>query len=138
MKNILFTLLFLASSLFAQIEWLDSYDEALKRSRELDRPILLLMVSDSCGWCRKLKEKTLQNPEVENYINRRYVPLMLNRERDEYPSFIKAKYVPTTFYIDPDGKLLIDPVVGYWEADEYMSDLRLVLRVFKRRKSLHR
>ncbi len=135
MKKILFATLLLATSLFAQIEWESSYEEALKKSKEQGRPMLVLMVSEHCRWCHKLKEKTLKDPEVENYIERRFIPLLLDREKSEYPSYIKAKYVPTTFYISPEEKFIIKPVAGYWEPYDYMSDLRLALRVFKKSRA---
>ncbi len=136
MKKILFTVLLLATSLFAEIEWQSSYEQALKKAKELNRPILVLVVSEHCKWCHKLQDETLADPAVENYINRRFVAFLVDREKGKYPSYIKAKYVPTTFYITPDEKMIIKPVEGYWNATDYMSDLRLVLRVFKKRRAL--
>ncbi len=136
MKKILFTVLLLATSLFAEIEWQSSYEQALKKAKELNRPILVLVVSEHCKWCHKLQDETLADPAVENYINRRFVAFLVDREKGKYPSYIKAKYVPTTFYITPDEKMIIKPVEGYWNATDYMSDLRLVLRVFKKSRAL--
>ncbi len=138
MKKITILTILLATSLFAQIEWVNSYDKALKKSKELNRPMLILVVSEHCRWCHKLKKTTLANPDVENFINRRFVPLLLDREKDAYPSFIKARYVPTTFYVTPDEKMLIKPVEGYWDPYDYMSDLKLAVRVFKRSQAHRR
>ncbi len=136
MKKILFTALLLATSLFAEIEWQSSYEQALKKAKELNRPILVLVVSEHCKWCHKLQNETLADPSVENYINRRFVAFLVDREKGKYPSFIKAKFVPTTFYITPDEKLLVRPVEGYWPPFDYMSDLKLALRVFKKSQAL--
>ncbi len=136
MKKILFAIVLLATSLFAEIEWRNSYEEALKKARELNRPLLVLVVSEHCRWCHKLQNETLADPAVENYINRRFVAFLVDREKGEYPSFIKAKYVPTTFYITPDERMIIKPVEGYWDATDYMSDLRLAVRVFKKSRAL--
>lgn len=136
MKKRLFAVLLLATSLFAEIEWQSSYSEALKRAKELNRPLLVLVVSEHCRWCHKLQDETLADPVVENYINRRFVAFLVDREKGKYPSYIKAKYVPTTFYITPDEKMIIKPVEGYWDAADYMSDLRLVVRLFKKSRAL--
>ncbi len=136
MKKILFAVLLLATSLFAEIEWQSSYSEALNRAKELNRPLLVLVVSEHCRWCHKLQDETLADPAVENYINRRFVAFLVDREKGKYPSYIKAKYVPTTFYITPDEKMIIKPVEGYWDAADYMSDLRLVVRLFKKSRAL--
>ncbi len=132
----LFAVLLLATSLFAEIEWHGSYEEALKKAKELNRPLLVLVVSEHCRWCHKLQDETLADPAVENYINRRFVAFLVDREKGKYPSYIKAKYVPTTFYITPDEKMIIKPVEGYWDAADYMSDLRLVVRLFKKSRAL--
>ncbi|BBG66328.1 hypothetical protein NNO_1625 [Hydrogenimonas sp.] len=138
MKKIFFAALLLTTSLFAEINWQSSYEEAQKKAKELKRPILVLLVSEHCRWCRKLESETLANPDVENFINRRFVPILVDRERDSYPDFIKSKYVPTTFFLTPGGEMLIKPVPGYWDPYDYMSDLKLAVRVFKRSRALHR
>ncbi|MCF6200965.1 MAG: DUF255 domain-containing protein [Hydrogenimonas sp.] len=138
MKRTVITAIFLATSLFAQIEWEGSYESALKRAKEQGKPMLILVVSEHCRWCHKLEEETLADPNVENFINRRFVPLLLDREKDSYPSFIKARAVPTTIYLTPDEKMLIKPVEGYWDPLDYMSDLKLAVRVFKRAQALGR
>ncbi len=138
MKKVFVAILLLATSLFAEIGWYTSYESALKRAKELDRPMLVLLVSEECRWCRKLENVTLKNPDVENFVNGRFVPLLLHRGEGEYPSFIRSRYVPTTFYITPEEKMLIKPVEGYWDPYDYMSDLKLAVRVFKKSRSLRR
>ncbi|WP_457593130.1 thioredoxin family protein [Hydrogenimonas sp.] len=136
MKKFLFAALLFTTSLFAEIEWQSSYEAALEKAKEVNKPILVLLVSEHCRWCHKLQERTLKNPDVENFINRRFIPLLVNRDKGGYPAFIKSKYVPTTFYISPDEKMLIKPVAGYWEPYDYMSDLKLAVRVFKKSRAL--
>ncbi len=135
MKKVLFTLLILSTALFSEIKWQSSYETAIKKARQLDRPVLAVLVSKHCRWCKKLEQRTLADPKIEEFINTHFVPVILVREEGGYPDYIKSRYVPATFYITPQEKFLMKPVAGYWEPYDYMSDLELADRIFKKTKS---
>ena len=130
-------LLLMSGLLMAEILWQPSYRSAEEEARKQDKPMLVILVSHTCRWCRKLENRTLQNPEIVEYVNRHFIPVLLYREDRNFPDFIHSSMVPTTFFLTPDGKNIIKPAVGYWEPTDYMSDLKLVVGKFKKRRSPH-
>ncbi len=123
----------LASVLMAEVVWQPSYRSAKEEAQKQNRPMLVILVSHTCRWCRKLENRTLQNPEVVEYINGHFVPVLVYREDRNFPDFISSSLVPTTFFLTPDEKNIIKPAVGYWEPEDYMSDLVLAVKKFSKR-----
>jgi len=137
MKKVLILFLTLAGFLMAEVNWQPNYNAARAEAKRTGRPMLVLLVSHTCRWCRKLKNRTLQNPEIVTYINNHFVPLIVYRENLDFPDFIKSPMVPTTFFLTSNEKMLMKPVAGYWEPDDYMSDLRMAIRRLKTRQVQH-
>lgn len=61
----------------------NNYQEALKKSGELGKPILVFFTADWCVWCKKMKSETLTDAKVvylmKNYI---FVYVDTDKERD--------------------------------------------------------
>ncbi|MES9971322.1 MAG: thioredoxin fold domain-containing protein [Candidatus Thiodiazotropha sp.] len=138
--------LFVALSLFFGVS---SADPALTTrdwadlshiAHERHSPILVVFNADTCSYCQRLKQEVLE-PLAQDNDN----PLPLIREFDIYSSGkiidfngdpirsrqFKRRYniyaVPTLMILDPDGKPLTDPIVGYNSQDEYLELLRTSL-----------
>ncbi|WP_456451379.1 thioredoxin family protein, partial [Hydrogenimonas sp.] len=108
-------LLFAVGVLMAEVAWKPDYQSALEEAKRTNKPMMVLLVSHTCRWCRKLENRTLQNPEVAAFVNRHFVPVIVYREEGGFPDFIRSSMVPTTFFVTPEEKNIIKPVPGYWE-----------------------
>ncbi|WP_201352697.1 thioredoxin family protein [Hydrogenimonas urashimensis] len=130
-------LILLASSLLmGEILWQPSYRQAREEAVKTKRPMMVILVSHTCRWCRKLESRTLNNPQVVDFVNDNFVPVIVYREEGNYPQErIHSPYVPATFFLTPDGKEIMKPTVGYWEPHDYMSDLVMAARKFKTLRS---
>lgn len=141
-KQYLFVALFLffgissADPSLTTHDWADLSDIA----RERHSPILVVFNADTCSYCQRLKQEVIE-PLTHNSDN----TLPLIREFDIYSSGkiidfngdsirsrqFKRRYniyaVPTLMILDPDGKPLADPIVGYNSQDEYLELLRTSL-----------
>ncbi|WP_456451472.1 thioredoxin family protein [Hydrogenimonas sp.] len=134
-KKILFLCL-AAGWLMAEIVWQPSYRVALEEAKKQNKPMMVLLVSHTCKWCRKLENRTLQNPEIVAFVNKHFVPVIVYREDRNFPTDrIRSSLVPTTFFLTPDEKNLIKPVMGYWEPMDYMTDLQMAVKKFKKRQA---
>ncbi len=137
MKKIIIFVLMGAGLLMAEVEWRHDYASARNQAQKSGKPMMVLLVSRTCRWCQKLKNRTLQNPEISYFINSRFIPVLVYRGEGGFPEIIHSTLVPTTFFLTPDEKMIIPPVKGYWEPTEYMSDLKLAFEKFKKMQSLH-
>lgn len=47
-----------------------SYTDAIQRSSELGKPVLVLFTTSSCNWCEKLKKETLKDNGVKSMMTK--------------------------------------------------------------------
>lgn len=137
MKKI-FILLYLSLSILqaGELEWESSYAKAKLKAQEKNKSIMLLVTSKSCKWCRKLENTTLKDKKVIEHLSKDYVLVHLRRCDKNYPEHIKVGSVPATFFLDAKGNLIIKRVVGYWNAEDYLSYMNDVDYKLGKRKSL--
>mmetsp|Transcript_4498 Transcript_4498/g.9842 ORF Transcript_4498/g.9842 Transcript_4498/m.9842 type:complete len:158 (-) Transcript_4498:28-501(-) len=88
-----------------EIEWY-SHEEGLKAAKELNKPMLYLFHSTSCGACKRLKPDFASNKQIEE-LSKNFV--MVNIENKETPSsdpkFTKdGGYIPRVYFADSTGK----------------------------------
>ncbi len=118
------------------VEWYPWGEEALKRARELDRPILLSVGYSACHWCHVMERESFEDPGTAAYMNEHFVSVKVDRE--ERPD-VDALYMeavqamsghggwPMTVFCDPDGV----PFYGgtYFPPDESrgMPSFRMVM-----------
>ncbi len=124
MKKIFILLSLSLFSLYAaELEWAGSYKEAVAKASEQKKSVMLLVTTKTCRWCRKLESTTLKDDNVVARLHKDYVSVHVTRDVDDYPCHLKVKGVPTTFFLDVSGKPLIKKVIGYWNAEDYLSFL---------------
>jgi len=101
------------------------YKKALESSKITKKPLMLLVVTNTCPWCEKLQKQTLRKNIIHNYISTNFTPLILNRDKDQYPikKFV-AKVVPTVFFINSDDEQSIDVSYGYKSHKKFIKVLQ--------------
>jgi thiol:disulfide interchange protein len=127
-------LFFNVGSLFSQedeegIEWLSSYDEALKIADDENKYIFVLITAPSwCKPCQFLEGQIFTDRRVQALLNNSYVPVkILDTNEEELEKFDVLGY-PTLLVYDQDGEL-ITPIRDKFVEGEYTpSDLVNALR----------
>src|SRR3954471_68041 len=54
--------------------------EALRRARELDRPIFLSVGYSACHWCHVMEHECFENPAIAALMNASFVNIKVDRE----------------------------------------------------------
>jgi uncharacterized protein YyaL (SSP411 family) len=62
------------------VDWLPWGDEALRRARELDRPLIVSIGYSSCHWCHVMEHESFEDAETAALMNERFVPVKIDRE----------------------------------------------------------
>src|SRR4051794_32487527 len=62
------------------VEWYPWGEEALRRAREEDRPILLSIGYSACHWCHVMERESFEDEATAAYMNERFVCIKLDRE----------------------------------------------------------
>ncbi len=121
----------LTLNLFAtDIAWQDSFAAAQAKAKKDSKPMLVIITTEQCRWCRKLESTTLSDDEVISKINSRFVPVHVTRDKSVYPKNLTAKMVPMSYFVDGNGNVL-SSMPGYWPTEDYLSILDDALRKAK-------
>lgn len=132
MKNIFFLLMFCISVFGAEITWNTSYDSARAKAKKESKPLMVLITSEDCRWCRKLEETTLQDEEIISRINTQFQAINVTKDKSIYPKSLTAKMVPMSYFLDPSNGKVLYSIPGYWESEDYHSILDDALRKYKK------
>jgi uncharacterized protein YyaL (SSP411 family) len=62
------------------VDWYPWGEEALRRARELDRPIFLSIGYSACHWCHVMEHESFEDPEVGRFLNEHFVSIKVDRE----------------------------------------------------------
>ena len=121
----------------AALTWRD-WDAGLEEARRLNRPVLVDVYTQWCGWCKRMDREVYARPTVRDYLANKFVTIKIDAEatkparyegRDHTSRSLAAHFrvtgYPTTLFLRPDGKHLVN-VPGYVEADKFMLVLRYV------------
>ena len=107
------------------IQWL-SYAEGRQRGETENKKVFLVFNADWCRYCLKMEKETFQNPTVIAYVNRNFVPISVNSDKEQQ---IAAKYsvrgLPSTWFISEKGDR-IGSRPGYIAADEMLKILKYI------------
>ncbi len=99
------------------------YDSALKDAKKSKKYIFLIVTEQYCPWCEKLIDEVLPDREVGNKLIENYIPVIVDRNNDYYPSNIGITGTPSVFIINPYNGKIIDTIVGYKDRDFYLNRL---------------
>jgi len=124
MRFFLLTICFAVFSLYgAEINWADSYADAMVKAKQENKNVMVLITTHSCRWCRKLESETLMDEGIIARLNKDYILVHVTRGEDDYPDSLNAPGVPATYFLSAEGEPIIKRVMGYWNVEDYNSFL---------------
>lgn len=62
------------------VDWLPWGEEAHRRAREQDRPLLVSIGYSACHWCHVMERESFENDEIAALMNERFVCVKVDRE----------------------------------------------------------
>ena len=108
----------------SEMKYETNYEEAVKKSKKFQKNIMLVLVSNYCPWCRKFEQRVLLKNEVNALIQKNYIPLIINREKESYPKEFDTGFTPIVHFIDYKTQKSYKNVIGYNNKDEFNYILR--------------
>jgi len=94
------------------VDWYPWGEEALKRARDEDKPVLLSVGYSACHWCHVMERESFEDDETARMMNEHFVNVKVDREeRPDIDSIYMAAVQaltrhggwPMTVFLTPDG-----------------------------------
>ncbi len=96
------------------VDWYPWGEEALRRAREENKPILLSVGYSACHWCHVMAHESFEDPAVAAVMNRHFVNVKVDREeRPDLDQIYQTAHQmltqraggwPLTMFLTPDQK----------------------------------
>ena len=114
----IFTLTLYASPEAAkELGYYSDYNKAMIVAKKEDKPLMLVVVTSYCPWCRKFERKSLASKKIAAMVRPMFIPVIVDRNKDAemFPKMFQTPRIPTVFFIDPEDG------VKYWESIGYLN-----------------
>jgi uncharacterized protein YyaL (SSP411 family) len=94
------------------VDWHPWGEEALRKAKDKDKPILLSVGYSACHWCHVMEHESFEDAATANYMNEHFVSIKVDREeRPDIDSiYMQATQAmtghggwPMTVFMDPEG-----------------------------------
>ena len=123
-------------------------NEAIEQSKIKKKKLFIMVYSEHCEWSSRMNKNTFSHPDIAQYINDYYYPVLFDINESKSVNFSDKEYkrvkksgmsyhefvafitmgrisTPTLVFFDETMRML-QPIAGYKDAD----DLRLILRYY--------
>ncbi len=123
------------------LDWYPWGEEALRRSKEEDKPIFLSIGYSSCHWCHVMEHEVFEHDDVAQFMNEHFICIKVDREErpDLDAVYMEAVQMmtgrggwPMSVFLTPDLK----PFHGgtYYPHDQFMNLVRQIDEVYRTRR----
>jgi uncharacterized protein YyaL (SSP411 family) len=95
------------------VDWYPWGDEALRRAKDEDKPILLSVGYAACHWCHVMERESFEDPGTAALMNQHFVNVKVDREErpdidgiymDAVQAMSGSGGWPMTVFLTPDGE----------------------------------
>jgi len=140
-KTIVATMIVLSYSFFSgvvlaeadvhHVNWLSYDGHIFARSSNIDTPVLLYVTAGWCKFCKEMSQTTLNDPAVVSYINRNFLPIML--DADEDASIVRQYNITAlpAIVVLSSKNHIVKEFAGYRTSEEAMKLLIQAYRAYQ-------
>ena len=107
------------------IQW-ESYQKGVARGKAEKKKVFLNFYADWCQYCKIMEKETFQNSTVIAYINRNFIPIKINSDKDKKTAIdFNITGLPSTWFLSEKGDR-IGNRPGFISAKEMLSLLKYI------------
>lgn len=111
-----------------QIRWHKDLKSAHRVAVQQNKPLLILFSASWCTYCHKLQRETLGEKPMVAYVEKNFVPVLLDFDKDAYVAkVLEVESLPCTVVLSPQADLLLRKS-GYAKADSFRATLSTALK----------
>jgi thioredoxin-related protein len=119
MIKIVMALLLFSGSLLA-LEWAKDLNTALNSAKKEHKAVMVMVESTHCGWCKKMKNRTLSDASIEKRLESFVVVKVMRDDGISMAKLPPVHGVPTIFFMKED-RTILEEVVGYFDVKDFSS-----------------
>ena len=104
---------YLLQHAFNPVQWYPWGEEALKKAKEEDKPIIVSIGYSSCHWCHVMERESFENDSIAEIMNKHFINIKVDREErpdvdqiymDAVQAMGQSGGWPLNVFLTPDQK----------------------------------
>lgn len=124
MKKIIFALLLLVSSVFADVEYVDIFDVYDKAADE-HKVVMVMLSKEGCPGCQYMENVVFNDKKIAKILKDKFVVAHVDIDKDGIPDGMDYFATPTFYFLDADENIL-KKLTGGENAKDFASTLQKV------------
>lgn len=107
-------------------------EEALKKAKAENKYVLINFHSTTCGPCRQMEKKVFPLPECGEYINKKFIPIMVDGEDEGYGTELAKQhkiFIYPTYLVFTADYFKVGEITGAeYEVNYFLDMLKTIVR----------
>jgi thioredoxin-related protein len=121
MKKLLLLTALLATSLFADMEWIKFSDAKIKAKKE-NKIIMVMLTKEGCPACEYMEDIVFDNEKLLSEFNKKFIAVHLDIHNDYVPADLTYIGTPTFHFINANARK-VDRIDGAVNVKDFMNKL---------------
>jgi len=104
------------------------YKIALAKAKKEDKPLMMVLGSAYCPWCRKFERETLSSTLVSAFMKREMITLIVDKRSDvnSFPHEFRTNFTPKVFFINPLTQKSFYQTTAFMKKRDFLEELETV------------
>ena len=111
------------SLIAGELQFEHDFNAALLQAKAQNKEVMMIYSATWCPECDYMKEVVFKDQEVMDYIQKHFVVLSLDIQKDALPDGFEFPGIPTFFFIDENANEK-NRIVGGDKADKFLKKLK--------------
>ena len=126
MKTI-YILIFSFTFLFSgNIDFAENLSLAKEKAIKSNKPLMIMYSTATCPECNYMKKKVFKNDEVSSYVNKNFIPVVMDINEDKKQLPYPFIGIPTFFFSDATNMKLINKSLGGMREEKFLTVLKSI------------
>jgi len=121
MKSLLFFIVCILALHANELQYENNFDTAIAKANKQQKKVMMIYSAVWCPECNYMKDVVFKDEKVLKYIQKHYVVLALDIQKDTLPKGFDYIGIPTFFFIDKNAK---NKIIGGSKANIFLQKLK--------------
>jgi len=111
------------SLIASDLQFEHDFNTALQKAKKQKKEVMMMYSAPWCPECNYMKEVVFKNKEVSEYIQKHFIVLSLDVQKDTLPDGFNFPGIPAFFFLDENAKEK-NKIIGGDKADKFLKSLK--------------
>ena len=125
MKILILVAMYTVTLFSATLHYEQHFGAALQKADREKKELMLMYSATWCPECEYMKDVVFKDRKIAEYIEKHFVVLVLDIDKDTLPKQFHFIGIPTFFFVNGEGKET-DKIIGGSKADIFLQKLKAI------------